>query len=318
MKQRRINKSTMYDLKERNVRQNQQWMFWRTKNCKMSRKDVLFHYCNIESFASIIKNASIWLSDVSKSNDYLECVLCRNKIKESIEKILAADEKDLEAWKWGYDHGCKLNREIYSYCVCFSENCDQLSQWRGYANNGKGIAIGFDKNILDELKTDDIYRIAFDSVIYDSKEQEDYIGEVVNENLEKMRVKGIAHVGIELNTNYRLKFPFVKNPSFWEEGEWRIVVSAKPGSQRLEASDNISFSEVRYRVANDKLISYLEMDFSKIKQKIIKEIWIGPKSEVTVDDVVNFLYTYGYYDDVEEGFNANTPILVTKSNSSYR
>ena len=35
--------------------------------------------------------------------------------------------------------------------MCFSESEDQLSQWRGYAQNGKGLAIGFDKRILEEL-----------------------------------------------------------------------------------------------------------------------------------------------------------------------
>ncbi len=38
--------------------------------------ELLYHYCNTDVFFNIIKNSTIWLSDVSKSNDYQECVLC--------------------------------------------------------------------------------------------------------------------------------------------------------------------------------------------------------------------------------------------------
>lgn len=278
--------------------------------------NILYHYCSVESFFNILKNSTIWLSDVSKSNDYQECILCRNKVNETIEKIMSEDEEDLNAWKWGIAHGLELNREIYTYCVCFSENCDQLSQWRGYANNGKGISIGFNKKLLLELKKADPHRIAFSPIIYEKRKQEKYIQSIVQDNFKKLEYKGIGHVAVELNTDYRLKFPFVKDSSFWEEAEWRIAVSSGPGSYNLKISDNYEFSKVKYRVANERLISYMGMDFSKIKKELIKEIWIGPKSKVEINDVLSFLEVYGYFEGV--AYNADEPILIRKSASSYR
>lgn len=309
------------------------WKFWKKRYEADDRKsrinkdyrkvlketmmgNILYHYCSVDAFYNILKNATIWLSDVSKSNDYQECVLCRDRVNAAIEKIMSENEEDLEAWKWGIAHGSELNREIYTYCACFSESCDQLSQWRGYANNGKGMAIGFDKDLLQELAEVDKRGISFAPILYDRDKQDEYVKEIVEDNIRKLEFKGIGHVGVELNTNYRLKFPFLKNSSFWEEKEWRIVVCSRPGANQKKVTYNFQFSEVRYRVLDEKLISYIEMDFSKIKKELIKEIWIGPKSEVEISDVENFLYTCGYYEGVAH--NTDEPILIEKSSSSYR
>jgi hypothetical protein len=60
------------------------------------------------------------------------------------------------------------------------------------------------------------------------------------------------------------------------------------------------------------------MNFEKVKQSIIKEIFIGPKSEVEVDDIVNLLSFYGYYDGIEGGYNSQKPIDIKKSVTTYR
>jgi hypothetical protein len=60
------------------------------------------------------------------------------------------------------------------------------------------------------------------------------------------------------------------------------------------------------------------MNFEKVKQSIIKEIFIGPKSEVEVDDIVNLLNFYGYYDGIEEGYNSQEPVDIKKSDTTYR
>lgn len=277
---------------------------------------ILYHYCSVDGFFNIIKNATIWLSDVSKSNDYQECILCRDRINTVIEKIMSENEEDLKAWKWGVAHGSELNRDIFTYCACFSESCDQLSQWRGYANNGKGMAIGFDVDLLMELAEADKHRISFAPIIYDMEEQNKYVKEIVEDNFRKLEVKGIGHVGAELNTDYRLKFPFIKNSSFSEEKEWRVAICSRPGAYKNKLSNNYEFSEVRYRVANEKLISYIEMSFKKIKKELIKEIWIGPKAEVEIYDVESFLNACGYYEGI--AYNSDEPILIRKSVSSYR
>ena len=48
---------------------------------------ILYHYCGLEAFLSIIKNSTLWLSDIRKSNDYLECVYCRDKMEQIREEL---------------------------------------------------------------------------------------------------------------------------------------------------------------------------------------------------------------------------------------
>lgn len=279
---------------------------------------ILFHYCNVEAFFSIIKDSKIWLSDVGKSNDYQECILCRNLVNEGIESILSENEEDLQAWRQGYSWGKYTSHSMGTFCTCFSESRDQLSQWRGYANDGRGIAIGFNKELLLRLNSISEHHTKFGKVIYYNHEkQRQYINSIIKDNIEKLDYKGIGHAALELNINYRLKFPFIKNAGFVEEKEWRVVVCSEIDNyHNIPSSDDFVFSKIKYRVANEKLIPYLEMDFERIKRELVKEIWIGPKSEVEIEDIVNFLKMCGYYDGVE--YNSDEPISIRKSESSYR
>ena len=59
------------------------------------------------------------------------------------------------------------------------------------------------------------------------------------------------------------------------------------------------------------------MNFEKVKQSIIKKILIGPKSEIKIEDVFNFLYYCGYY-PIEEEVSFDKPIRIKKSDISYR
>ncbi len=233
-----------------------------------------------------------------------------------MEEYLRDDVKALKAWSTCYETGVYINSPMKTFCVCFSESKDKLSQWRGYAQDGKGMAIGFDKEILEELNQISKFYIAFGKVIYDNPQE--YVQGIIADNIKKLEYKGVGHVALELSQNYRMQFPFVKNPGFKEENEWRVVLCSTIGHHNIPSSDNIIFSKIKYRTANNKLIPYIEMSFEKIKQSIIKKIFIGPKSEVEVEDVVNLLGFYGYYDGLEEGYNSQKPVDIKKSDTTYR
>lgn len=278
---------------------------------------ILYHYCGLDAFLSIIKNSTLCLSDIRKSNDYLECVYCRDKINEKIRGFLEDDKEALEAWDFGYNINSDLSMDMISYVACFSENKDQLSQWRGYADNGAGIAVGFSRESFADLKEAAPSHISFRKVIYDEKEQEKFIERIARESIKAMETRPVAQVAAELNQNYRLQFPVLKNASFEEEAEWRIIFNDSFSKRKRHVGKNILFSGIRYTVREKRLVSYIEMDFSKLKYNAIKEIWIGPKAEVEIQDILHLLDVYGYYDDVEN-YNESAPIKIAHSASSYR
>jgi len=279
---------------------------------------VVYHYCGVEAFLNIIQSSRLWLSDIRKSNDSKEETWIRDKINDEIERRLAeTDPTALKAWEKGYQLNAPSSRTVYVttvYVSCFSERKDCLSQWRGYAQDGQGIAIGFSKKYLQGLKSP--HSLLFNRIIYKDKEQNKFVNAIVDENFEKMPQKGVGHVALELNINYLLKFPLYKNPSFEEEKEWRIIMLSSPNHQGISHCRDFSFLTPQYRVNNGKIISYLEMDFSKIKGDLIKEIWIGPKSKITQNDIIKLLVAKDYYGDTL--YNENEPILIEYSKSSYQ
>ncbi|KAF6578394.1 DUF2971 domain-containing protein [Paenibacillus sp. EKM212P] len=281
------------------------------------KEDILYHYCGGEAFFNIIKNATLWLSDILKSNDSQECIWLRDLVKKRIETYLAETNPDyLKAWNTWYQVNSNIEASsMVIYATCFSESKDSLSQWRGYAQDGSGIAIGFSKKHLQAVNGLAKYNLTFNKVIYQN--QEKFINRIFKENIKKMENKGIGHVGLELNDNYRLEFAKYKNPSFKEEKEWRIVLKSNVGAGKIRRDFNeLEFSNTQYRYGDGKIISYLEMDFSKIKKDIIKEIWIGPKSKISSNDIKNMLSVFGYYGDTP--YSENEPIPIIKSESSYR
>lgn len=118
---------------------------------KKEKPDIVYHYCTLQGFLGIIQNASLWMSDISKSNDDVECIYVRNQIKQRIEQEIEADTKAMHAWEIGYEINSDMHDAMLTYVACFSEKEDCLSQWRGYADDGKGMAIGFNKKVLEQL-----------------------------------------------------------------------------------------------------------------------------------------------------------------------
>lgn len=274
--------------------------------------DVVYHYCSVEAFLNIIQSSTLWLSDVLKSNDSKEETWIREKINDKIEKLLTEiDLRALEAWQTWSQINNTLSGTIY--VSCFSQQKDCLSQWRGYAQDGQGMAIGFSKEFLQILNRP--YSLKFDRIIYKERIQNKFISKIVNENIKKMTRTGVGHAALELTSNYMLDFPLYKNPSFEDENEWRIILLSNPDHQGNGSFRDFKFLAPKFRVNNGSIISYIEMDFSNIKNDFIKEIWIGPKSKIIKKDIVNLLAAEGYYKDTP--YNENEPILIEYSKSSY-
>lgn len=281
------------------------------------KEDILYHYCGGEAFFNIIKNSTLWLSDILKSKDSQECIWLRDLVRKRLETYLAETNTDyLKAWNTWYEMNSDIEKSnMVIYATCFSESKDSLSQWRGYAQDGSGIAIGFSKKHLQAVNGLAKHNLIFNKIIYQN--QDKFISKIFKEVVKTMDNKGIGHVGLEFNDNYRLEFSKYKNPCFKEEKEWRIVLKSSTSAGKIRRDfKGLEFSNTQYRYGDGKIISYLEMDFSKIKQDIIKEIWIGPKSKISSNDIKNMLSVFGYYGDTP--YSENEPIPIMKSESSYR
>lgn len=153
----------------------------------------LYHYTSKEGFLGIIKNKTLWATEILFMNDSKE-----SKIPFEILLKLLSEEKNSDIRKKIEDaqNVTKINifdfykafEGFNTYVISFSEKQNDLNQWRSYGENGSGFCIEFNTNQLQlaidknlkilELSTngilDDnhIYKLSWRKCCYDKNEQE--------------------------------------------------------------------------------------------------------------------------------------------------
>lgn len=126
---------------------------------KVKVPKVLYHYCSLETFCNIIKNKSIWLSDLSRTNDSKELIWLKEIVKREVVPQIQSQKLEEHGGVASAPSEWKLADVLLKYAslqvscwgFCLSGRADSLGQWRGYGDDGAGIAIGFDGEKLDKM-----------------------------------------------------------------------------------------------------------------------------------------------------------------------
>lgn len=267
---------------------------------------ILYHYCDLSSFEKILESKCLWLSNANKTNDTYELKwifeLLKQNNPEKMEFILSLE----------YFYNWSLLNYFRPHMLCFSKNGDLLSQWRAYANDGRGVSIGFRRNYFNKIQYTENLEFKIFDVIYNSSIQKRAIEPLFNNASLKNKVvkllrdkSGLANPYLNilphLASIYELGLKF-KNPSFKEENEVRIV----HGNHKMAAEVDM-FS---YRFTNDDMISFVQIPLDLAQEMpIIQEVILGPKSKITEKEIKLFLIKKLAYSDI---------IKVSKSKCSYK
>lgn len=274
---------------------------------------MLYHYCSVDSFFKIIESKSLWLSDINHMNDYREVRWAHEKILRSLRQL---DKDHGEGHAQLLLEHLRLNHTMHFICS-FSCEGDLLSQWRAYAMDGTGIAIGFtDHGLpraahLPHCNANPELSVGIYEVVYDEANQQAAIDSTLEKFMDRMNTEDGAERGEALpGAVYILGGTSVlfKNPAFAEEREWRLVhtplITDGPGGIRVDSA----ISQLRHRVSGGRIVPYFEYDFSsKLDDDLIAEVVIGPKCPVTQYDLEMFLQVNGIR-------NAQ----IKRSSASYR
>jgi hypothetical protein len=140
----------------------------------------------------------------------------------------------------------------YVYCVCFSLLDDDLSQWRGYGDMGRGCTIGVDRAILEQHVAGIGCWVTYDADLQKSLASgliSDYV-----QTMEALLGKSRKAIGAVARTFANL-FPSLcmlfKHSAFRAEREYRIIYSPTgPSPSRKQ----------HFRAAGSKIIPYVELD----------------------------------------------------------
>ncbi|CAM4448869.1 DUF2971 domain-containing protein [Flavobacterium terrigena] len=226
----------------------------------------------------------------------------KNSFKSEKEKKLL--KEGLDTYKWNKNP---------PFIFCLSANKDLLSQWRAYSQDGQGVSIGFNTKCLEfenRIPSPNVYAqhtFGLAKVDYNNYSQKKIVNDLCDE-VKKMaessekfeKMFSSIHLGLSLVSN-ALVF---KNSNFREEKEWRIIHT--PTEKYEESLENLS--ELRYRYSENRIKSYFEYEFgTKFNSNLIPEIILGPKCNMQISEMENFIKSVGL---------KKTKVL--RSNSTYR
>lgn len=233
---------------------------------------VVYHYCSFESFISIIENSTIRLSNIVKSNDLEEITYILPTLKNIVKKIASYyNSKSTVDFKINFSSDyidslfSPFNKTLY--VTCFSESKDSLSQQARYADDGKGIAIGFSTIPLIQLQINNNSEFTFNKVIYNDNNVEAYVIDNMKKELDKLwgideaknqnnLVKLISNFSDSMLTYSSL----FKNPGFNEEREWRLIYN--PFGRIRNIIDKYAYIDVMNDTGNRK---FQDIKISNIK-----------------------------------------------------
>lgn len=274
---------------------------------------ILYHYCSNETFLSIIRTKSVWLSELSLSNDTTEGkwirhvfdAMCELEDIEQNYKVRLLQEMDF------------MINHFLGLGFCLSVVKDQLGQWRGYADNASGISIGFDRDTIKKIAKSHNYSdpnnsprpVMLIKVIYDLETQKekirsefDYIIHHVKEGAfrstsggllfkpEKEEIEKIerAKEGM-FNAFSPMAFHLyeMKNPAFDEEREWRLM-SIGP-KKSIDKISPYGYRGLEHRAIHQYIVPYLPFQLGVDFTEAIKEIWLGPRNNTPEIIVEEFL-----------------------------
>lgn len=310
-------------------------------NKKNTVPKLIYHYCSIEAFLSIIQNGELYLSTTKYMNDYMESKWLSSLIKKLDHKYRAN-----AYYTFIFEAQYLISRYTAGiYMACFSSHKDMLSQWRGYANNGGGIAIGFDTKILatsNPEEYNDVFNLSLKKVIYDSDQQNKIIIEMISKfkvaiedafaicrsqfKVEKrlstlrksLRLKDIIEgkeefknpidkVTCEFAQNLIVLSWLFKNYAFHEEGEYRLCHFPNFGFLNSPTiNKQLMLGELIPKIVGNKIKTHYPLNFSDNKP-VIKEIILGPTCQTDKDIIKFTLEKYGF-----------GHVKISKSTATYR
>lgn len=309
---------------------------------------VLYHYASMEKGTSILKHKNIRLSDITKSNDVKEMSIFFPDLFD--EMLKNYDEHNGFSYKFEYkgkgnrqafglfvnELKKKIEKEfedgsIATFALCLSEEGDLLSQWRGYADDGKGICLGLNvEEILKFVGISSVSGFSLEKVEYLSKEQiDEWVKNVANQMLGIVEIilGAIEEGNIQyysakefdediFNTIYynilseveeSIKF---KTEGFKEEKEWRFFIKNSLNKDDIKGKKITSIGtlgegarrktskyvadNVEFNIKENDMVPFVSLKFEKFHNNLINQVICGPNNKIREKDLELFLRKHGY------------------------
>jgi hypothetical protein len=226
----------------------------------------------------IVESGNIWASEVKYLNDADELTHLAEWIRSEVavrsDRCEGTEGEIMGQFQtWSRE---RLTNGHMLFVAAFTENGNLLSQWRGYCPFGKGVSIGFSQAKISAVSQAADFSLG--PCIYDSETQSKIVADIVDGVVEEGLRQGPStakhpsqcyyHVFEELEPLILRISALVKNRSFKEEKEWRLV---------SPIHTNFVTAPIKYREGSTMLIPYLEIPLQWGADTVdIEHLYIGP------------------------------------------
>ncbi len=276
--------------------------------------DVLYHYTNAGGLHGMLSSNSIWLTHYRYLNDTSEVQHTDSVIREVLSGALETKGSEIPSKILAkLVEKSSLSADFDIYIFSLSEQRDSLSQWRGYASEGRGFTMGLETRELVKNSKKKVADGGFDifRVEYDKEKQIKVLSNALSDIIDRAE----ENIATGMNAadaidNAVWSFQFVsltrsvsnKHSSFKDESEWRICLfDDKPPDNDLSKKNSANV-----RVRGSDLIPYLVVRPGLKGKFPLKSVGVGPGfSRANQTDAVRALCrSLGYEPEV---YNADTP-----------
>jgi Protein of unknown function (DUF2971) len=262
----------------------------------------LYHYTDARGLKGIIESGAIWFTDYRHMNDPSELV-------HGIELAhLIADDPDLNADQRVeaflktfidmFEHA-RFQATLDFFIASFSRSRDELGQWRAYADNGRGFAIGFSPRIFSITKKppDDKPPEFVGPVRYAGQRVLESFRAPIEKAANIFLITLAAHP--EMQQEVRSLFTqelskeliaspmiwrclTVKHPAYEHEREVRLLIVGTPGALRPHVTTRFRGSEI---------VPYIPQPMAVREKDIIVEIVVGPAAPPDTERTLRTMLT---------------------------
>ena len=251
----------------------------------MARKNwkgvKLYHYTSFPVLQGILDRGELWLCNVKVMNDRQEMFHYMSLVENSVCEGLEPD-KCGEVHRLFANQLDRLENQPV-YAASFSRLEDDAAQWERYASHGQGISIKFNAHLLKKIAEG---RARLQPVYYTRDAKASKHTALIRDYIMTGEVDRAAWGSIDgVFENCWAASSAYKHISFKSEKEVRLV--------SLPFSPRYFLGEPQYEMEEWGLREYYILNLKRNQEipveRLIKEVMIGPRANVTADTVERYI-----------------------------
>jgi hypothetical protein len=279
---------------------------------------TLYHYTDGAGLRGIVESQKLWFTSYLHLNDPSELTHGMNIAHRLLGEIgrTAGDglvEMFCDMVDNIFQHG--HFRDVFGFYIASLSRADNdLGQWRAYADNGRGFALGLAPHLFEAVETSNpkpTEHIVM-PVVYGNGADQRYRTAIEN-------AAGVVQANRLLLSDKTIGIPFmremanqliagqligislgVKHEAYSHEREVRLIVLGTHDAQK---------SDVRTRIRGSEIVPYMESELPLREKEGIVEIVIGPAADPSANGTVQRLL---------QSFGVNPEHRIRESGIPYR